>query len=347
MEHEQLTSAESVLRGSGISLLDAARLVRNMLDELSPSAGLSPIQFCNRIIEAGKRVAKFADISPSTAFEEYAASKSGLRPDSLRDIKYMGARLLKAAPQYAKRNFSELSAGDCRFWLEKAFPTPSQFNKGRAMLHGFFEYAIRREWCERNPIKLVERKKIREGEISPLSLSDTRRLISASRRHENCAAAVGLLVLAGIRPAEVGKLKWRDIDLSENTITINSLCSKTGGVRQVEICPSLKSILSVCKKRPEQKIRPCGWRRKWRDIRMESGLDKDWVQDVLRHTYASFHAKKYADLPRLQLNMGHRDQRLLRSRYVNMRGLSKSAANSFFGDSFSTLTKCGNLFKRA
>ena len=54
-------------------------------------------------------------------------------------------------------------------------------------------------------------------------------------------------------------------------------------------------------------------------------------------TKRSFHAKKYADLPRLQLNMGHRDQTLLRSRYVNMRGLSKSAANSFFGDSFSTL----------
>lgn len=292
MKHYQLISAETVLRGSGISVLDAARLVRNMLDALSPSAGLTPIQFCNKIIETGKRAAKFADISPATAFEEYAASKSGLRPDSLRDIKYMGARLLKTAPHYAKRNFAELSAGDCRFWLEKAFPTPSQFNKGRAMLHGFFEYAMRREWCGRNPVKLVERKKIREGEISPLSLSETRRLISASGRHENCAAAVGLLVLAGIRPAEVGKLKWRD-------------------------------------------------------IRNESGLGKNWVQDVLRHTYASFHAKKYADLPRLQLNMGHRDQNLLRSRYVNMRGLSKSAANSFFGDSFSTLARCGSLFGRA
>lgn len=79
----------------------------------------------------------------------------------------------------------------------------------------------------------------------------------------------------------------------------------------------------------------------------KSGLGKNWVQNVLRHTYASFHAKKYADLPRLQLNMGHRDQSLLRSRYVNMRGLSKSAANSFFGDSFSTLARCGSLFGRA
>ena len=55
-----------------------------------------------------------------------------------------------------------------------------------------------------------------------------------------------------------------------------------------------------------------------------------WVQDVLRHTYASFHAKNYADLPRLQLNMGHRDQSLLRSRYINMHGISRAEAKSFF-----------------
>ena len=59
-------------------------------------------------------------------------------------------------------------------------------------------------------------------------------------------------------------------------------------------------------------------------------FERRWVQDVLRHTYASFHAKNYADLPRLQLNMGHRDLSLLRSRYINMRGISRVEAKSFF-----------------
>ena len=45
MKHYQLISAETVLLGSGISLLDAARLVRNMLDAFTPTAGLSQIQF--------------------------------------------------------------------------------------------------------------------------------------------------------------------------------------------------------------------------------------------------------------------------------------------------------------
>lgn len=77
-------------------------------------------------------------------------------------------------------------------------------------------------------------------------------------------------------------------------------------------------------------ICPPNWRRKWKNIREISGFKGVWVQDVLRHTYASYHAKKFHDLPRLQVNMGHRDLSLLCSRYINMRGISNVEAESFF-----------------
>lgn len=61
---------------------------------------------------------------------------------------------------------------------------------------------MRREWCGRNPVKLVEAQKNTRGrDFAAVAFGDSARLISASERHENCAAAVGLLVLAGIRPA--------------------------------------------------------------------------------------------------------------------------------------------------
>ncbi|MBR6389053.1 MAG: hypothetical protein IKS15_02935, partial [Opitutales bacterium] len=69
---------------------------------------------------------------------------------------------------------------------------------------------------------------------------------------------------------------------------------------------------------------------KWRKIRDASGFCGSWVQDVLRHTYASYFAKHFADLPRLQLNMGHSNLALLRSRYVNLSALSSASAKSFF-----------------
>ena len=299
------------------------------------------------------------ELSIADGFALYLKSKQHLRPDSIRDIRCIGNRLLRTKPELGKRNFSELSVSECEEWLNAAFHTnpqckrsaneispqakdpkgetahevsASQFNKARTMLHGLFEFALRREWCDKNPIKRIERKKVIEKEIQPLKLAETKRLIkTAQNESPNCAVAAALLVYTGIRPREVRRLTWRDIDTEEKTITVRSQCSKTGGVRQVEIPPVLNRLLIAhSRELKEEKICPTDWQRRWRKIRDNSGFRGRWIQDVLRHTYASFHAKYYANLPRLQLNMGHRDLSLLRSRYVNMHGISRAEAKCFF-----------------
>ena len=201
------------------------------------------------------------------------------------------------------------------------------------MLHGVFEFATRREWCDKNPVKLIERRRIIEKEISPLSFPQIKNLLKTAKmpKHKECLPAIGLLMFAGVRPREVHRLTWKDIDLEENSITIHSLCSKTGGVRQVEICSSLKRLLApFANGQKNEMICPKNWQKRWRNIRNDSGFKNVWVQDILRHTYASYHAKRFKDLPRLQLNMGHYDLSLLRSRYVNMRGISHTDARDFF-----------------
>ncbi len=324
--------AEGLLAGKGISLVDAARLICNALDAKPSGCPLSDVQFCSNIIETGKRHIRKVEMSVRGGFALYLETKKHLRAESLRDIRYLGNRLLKSNTDFAERNFSEISISDCEKWLSEAFTTPSQFNKGRTMLHGLFEFALRREWCEKNVIKLIERKKVVENEIKPLTLSQTSRLLETARSkpYADCSAVVGLLTLAGIRPREVRRLKWSDIDLDEGFISIRSLCSKTGGVRQVEICPALKKFLKEQKIKSDSYICPPNWARRWRRIRDVSGFKGIWAQDVLRHTYASYHAKCFRDLPRLQLNMGHRDQSLLRSLYVNMGNITRSDAQKFF-----------------
>ena len=271
-------------------------------------------------------------MSVSKGFALYLESKQHLRKDSFNDIRYLGNRLSRAKPELVERNFSELTVAECEEWLNAAFHTDNQFNKARTMLHGLFEFALRREWCDKNPIKRIARRKVVEKEIQPLKLSETKRLIkNAQRESPNCAVVAALLVYTGIRPREVRRLTWRDIDTEEKTITVRSQCSKTGGVRQVEIPPVLnRFLIAHSSEFKEGKICPTDWQRRWRKIRDNSGFRDRWVCDVLRHTYASFHAKRYTDLPRLQLNMGHRDLSLLRSRYVNMYGISRADAKCFF-----------------
>ena len=315
-----------------VSVVDSARFIRNVLDAKPNDCKLSDAQFVLKVIEVGLRHMRTKEMSLADGFALYLKSKQHLRPDSIRDIRCIGNRLLRTNPELGKRNFSELSLSECEEWLNAAFHTDSQFNKARAMLHGLFEFALRREWCDKNPIKRIERKKVIEREIQPLKLSETKRLIKTAQNESPVYAVVAaLLVYTGIRPHEVRRLTWRDIDTEEKTITVRSQCSKTGGVRQVEIPPVLNRLLIThSRELNKEKICPPNWQRHWRKIRDNSGFRGRWVQDVLRHTYASFHAKNYADLPRLQLNMGHRDLSLLRSRYVNMHGISRAEAKSFF-----------------
>ena len=348
-----LNSAKKVLGKTKVSVLDSARYIRNILDAKPAGGKLTDAQFILKVIEIGVRHMRAKEMTLSDGFALYLKSKQHLRPDSIRDIRCIGNRLLRTNPELGKRNFSELSVAECEEWLNAAFHTNPQFNKARTMLHGLFEFALRREWCDKNPIKRIERKKVVEKEIQPLKLSETKRLIktaivvfifkeklklsetkrlikTAQRENPIYAIVAALLVYTGIRPREVRRLTWRDIDTAEKTITVRSQCSKTGGVRQVEIPPVLNRLLITHKSQNSAHICPTDWQRHWRKIRDNSGFRGRWVQDVLRHTYASFHAKNYADLPRLQLNMGHRDLSLLRSRYVNMHGISRAEAKSFF-----------------
>ena len=45
-----------------------------------------------------------------------------------------------------------------------------------------------------------------------------------------------------------------------------------------------------------------------------------WRQDALRHTFASYHLSHFRSYAELQLEIGHRDAALLRTRHVDMRG---------------------------
>ena len=327
-----LNPAKKVLGRAKVSPLDSARFVRNILDAKPSDSKLTDAQFVLKVIEVGLRHIRTNEMSLVDGFALYLKSKQHLRPDSIRDIRCIGNRLLRTKPEFGERNFSELSVSECDEWINAAFTTAPQQNKARAMLHALFNFALRREWCDKNPIKRIERKKVVEKEIQPLKLSETKRLITTAQRESpNCAVAAALLVYTGIRPREVRRLTWRDIDTEEKTITVRSQCSKTGGVRQVEIPPVLNRLLIAHSSEfKEEKICPPNWQRRWRKIRDNSGFRGRWVCDVLRHTYASFHAKNYADLPRLQLNMGHLDLSLLRSRYVNMLGISRAEAKCFF-----------------
>ena len=250
----------------------------------------------------------------------------------MRDIKTIANRIFHRNPALRERFVGDISSEEWLKILNCVFPLPNQFNKARTMLHALYSFCLKMRWSEENPISLISKKRISEKEITPLGVDKIQKLLSVgkTKKHGESAAALGIMLWTGMRPNEVSRLKWEDIDFSEEVITVKKENSKTGGARQIEMCPVLRKWLHPLRKEGEIKICPKNWLRKWKSLRDDAGFKHIWVNDVLRHTYASFYAKRYKNLPQLQLNMGHRDLSLLRSRYVNMSGIKKSDAKAFF-----------------
>ncbi len=325
----EIITATQLLAGTDISILDAARLIRNALDFKPRRSKASDMQFCTKLLDGGVRHLHLKEITIRKGFKQYIATKSHLRPDSLKDLKYISNRLLRNK-HYANKVFSELGINECEKWINSLFKTPSQYNKAHTMLHALFQFALRNEWVERNTIKLLEKKKVIEKEIRALDLEEINRLIETSQlyKYRNCQVGFAISLWAGVRPKELIRLTWQDIDLEENVIIIRPTTSKTGGVRHIEIPPNLKKILE--RRKGFNAITPVSWKHKWKTLRDRAGFKNVWTQDVLRHSYASYFIKKYQDIQRLQLNMGHYNTQLLRTRYINLHNISKADAKIFF-----------------
>lgn len=268
-------------------------------------------------------------ISFRQAVEESIQARQGRRPRTLAEIRGICMRLMRSVPGLAERSVQSIGRAECAR-LISTVETPRQQHKIRIILHGVFEYCRRQEWCLVNPVALLTPPALQEHEIIPLSWDSIRRLLRIVRisRHRPCMAALGLMLWAGVRPVEVTRLSWDDIDWEESVVTLSPVHSKTGGIRHIEIRPVLRTWLCESGMRGGD-ICPPNWERRWRCLRKTAGLIP-WQQDVLRHTFASYHAKFFHDFPRLQEDMGHRSAALLRTRYLSMRGVTAAHAALFW-----------------
>lgn len=341
MESHSL-QAEELLAPTGLSLADAVRLVLH-LDELRRS--LYPrtrlrVAVDAEIYRMGLQAWRQAhrSVTLRTAAAHYACSKPYLRPRTLAERRQLFTRLAAALPELTRKRLSDFSAEDCYRLLEVPFATPTGRNKARRYLSGLFRYAAQHGWCDsKNPFVLIPPERMQERTITILTLPQVEALLAALREpaYRSCTAAVGLMLWGGIRPYEVARLHWEDIDLTERLVYLRPQHTKTGGARQVTIHPVLYRHLRQWLREqerppaPDTALTPPNWVRLWKRLRQAAGLTP-WREDTLRHTYASYHLKFFRDPTALQWEMGHRSADMLRTRYLNMRGLTAAAAAAFW-----------------
>ena len=335
---------EAVLKGTGFTLMECACLVKS-LSEQRRALKLSPrLKLVRDANLYGEGLRNWRQTRKSCSFQDavrlHMERRKGRRARTQSECRGMLLRLMREVPDLAKAKMRGISTEMCRDMIEQVFDTAAMRAKARRILHALFRTAIRNGWCNANPVANVQFDPAVESTIAILTLRQVERLLRtlAQPEHACCAAAVGLMMWAGIRPYEVARLAWADLDLRERVAYLSPQHTKTGGARQVTLhAPLLRLLRALAKDaQPTQRITPPNWTRRWKRLRRAAGFAR-WQPDTLRHTFASYHIKHFKDLTQLQWEMGHRSLEHLRSRYLNLKGLTAADAKKFWSREMGSL----------
>ena len=184
-------------------------------------------------------------VSFEKAVAEALEARKGRRARTQSDYRYVTRRFMKRCEGLAQRRVRSIRPEECAAYIEQAFSTPSQRAKARRVLSAVFGTAVKRGWCSENPVQKVDVPRVEEKRIEILSMDEITALLDAARSYRGgiCLAAVGMMLYAGIRPHEVARLTWDEVDTRNKSISILPQHSKTGGARLVTIQPPLQRIL--------------------------------------------------------------------------------------------------------
>lgn len=224
----------------------------------------------------------------------------------------------------------EVTAADVTKWLRGNHWAPKTQNNYLGDCRAMFGWALKRGLCMVNPCDGIEQAKEVEKEIKTLPVDQCERLLLAALRKPAIMPYLVIGLFCGVRPAEIERMTWSQVDLEHKTVIVLGRTAKTGSRRVVDMSDNavrwMRAALPTAKK-PEGPICPKGFRMLWywfkRDLgyrvyrveRTDDSSVHEWPHDVLRHSFASYHFAHYNDEAKLQVQMGHRNARTLHRHY--------------------------------
>ena len=287
---------------------EAAASAFRLLGDVSPQRLVDIVeQFLAR------EKARTASITVQQLEKEFTSSKKKRSAAYSRQIRQTFTKL----SDFVETKVSEIEAKD----IDKSLKGLSETNRNLLLrvLRAAFNYAVKKQWTVKNPVAMLDFASERHGEVEVLTNKETAKLLVATRRHDPELLPYNLFGLfAGIRPEELQRLKWEHIRLDERHVVLPADVTKTGRRRVVDIEPTLATWMDWYIAQhgvptglvtPKQNLR-----KRLRAVRSKAGF-KNWIQDVMRHTYASNWLAKHGDIDRLLMNLGHYSSKVLWEHY--------------------------------
>ena len=183
-------------------------------------------------------------LSFRSVVEEFlAAKKPDLRPRTLFQLRrYLTGPYLKAfhtmpLDRVSKRDIASRVLTITR---ENGAATAREV---RGALSGFYAWAMQMGLAEANPTIGTKRPKTNEPRDRVLEDDELVRVWRACDDGTDYSRIIRLLILSGCRRAEIGDMRWSEIDLDKGLWTLPAERSKNGKQHALPLMPAMREII--------------------------------------------------------------------------------------------------------
>jgi integrase len=251
------------------------------------------------------------------------AVAAGRRDKTVADLHY---RLGAVVKTFGKRKLSEITVEELQAWSNNPSLSAQSRRHMLTKLSQLYRYAERRGWSEKNIVPYLNRPDVEDGEPGFLAVDDCARLLKHAPDF-NLLPYIALSLFCGIRVAELRRLTWGKVKIVERVILIDGAVAKTKARRVIEINDTALAWLATCAKNSGLVVDPANFRKRLDALRKAAKLVKDWPDNALRHTAATYAYALTQDAVRVSGMLGNSPDVLHR----HYRGLAtKHEAEQFF-----------------
>lgn len=236
----------------------------------------------------------------------------------------MTKRLKPLSEQLGHLAVDVVSVGDLEKMLAEYKPqNRSNYQRYISM---FFRWCVRRDLCTANPVDRME-SVVLSKESPHIYTPEQTKAIMANAPNE-MVAYFALAFFGGVRPDEIRRLDWSNIELADGVIHIKASVSKTKRPRYIEMPKNLCEWLLTVPNReglvfPHSESSLHRWRSKaYKDAKVPS------LQDGARHSMATYYLALHTIEETTEL-LGHADTVLFRH-YRGVAKGKKTKAKKYF-----------------
>lgn len=261
----------------------------------------------------------------SDVYEELIEAKEN-DGASREHLNAMKVRLKKFREDYGDKLVAAFTSHEIDDWLRGQKLVPQTRKNYRDAIRLAFNFAISRDYCEKNPVDKVGKVKVVASPPEVFTPDEVARIMGAAASEApEIIPFLGIGFFAGVRVAEIGRMDWKEVRLERGFLEVTAKSAKTSSRRLIDIEPNLAAWLAPYARKSGAVLVP-NHRKLFEMVRRKSGVK--WKANGMRHSFASYHLARGQNAAATAMLLGHPNTNMLYAHYREL--VAREEAETYF-----------------